>query len=149
MNIKQIPKKKIIYMRRTGAYGSENKSLMEHFKKWLKDNNLLNSESVILAIPRDNPQTTNPKNCRYDVALVVNSFDDIEQLDINKDVLRAGKYAIFTTEHTEEAITKAMKNMFSEMNDKGCSFNAQQPIIERYAVKMVENNKCEICVPIL
>ncbi|MGX7148426.1 AraC family transcriptional regulator [Enterococcus ureasiticus] len=148
MNIKQIPETKIIYMRRTGVYGIENKNLMENFKKWLKDNNLFNSDSVILAIPRDNPQTTDPKNCRYDVALVVNSFNDIEQLDINNDVLESGKYAIFTVEHTEEAIIKAMGNMFSEIDSEGHSLNARQPIIERYAVKMVENNKCEICVPL-
>lgn len=149
MDIKQIPATKIIYMRRVGAYGIENQNLMENFKKWLKDNHLFNSDSVILAIPRDNPQTTLAQNCRYDVALLVNSFDDMEQLDINKDVLEGGKYAVFTVEHTEEAIIKTMQTMFSEINAKGYSFNTQKSIIERYAVKMIENNKCEICVPVL
>ena len=149
MNIKIIPETKIIYRRRIGAYGMENKNLMEDFKRWLKNNELLNNESIILAIPRDNPQTTNPENCRYDVALIVDSFDNIEQLDIKKSILESSKYAIFSVEHTEQGVTHAMQTMFSEIASKGYNIDTQHPMIERYALKMVENNRCEICVPIL
>ncbi|MBP2097886.1 AraC family transcriptional regulator [Enterococcus rivorum] len=149
MNIKIIPETKIIYRRRIGAYGMENKNLMEDFKRWLKNNELLNNESIILAIPRDNPQTTNPENCRYDVALIVDSLDTIQQLDIKKGVLKSSKYAIFSVIHTEQAIIQAMQNMLPEIESKGYSFDTQHPMIERYAVKMVENNLCEICIPIL
>lgn len=40
-------------------------------------------------------------------------------------------------------------NMFPKINRRGYSFNMQLPVIERYAVQMVEINKCEIYIPIL
>lgn len=149
MKITQIPKTKIIYRSRIGAYGIENKKFMENFKQWLKDNNLFTNDSVVLAIPRDNPQTTDQQKCRYDVALVVESFEEVGQLSINIGILESGKYAVFTVEHTEKAIAKAMQHLLTEIASKGYSFNTQLPIIERYAVKRIENNKCELCIPIL
>ncbi|MGO2939028.1 MAG: hypothetical protein ACTIDA_00460 [Pseudolactococcus laudensis] len=41
MKIEQISETKIIYQRRIGAYGIENKNLMTHFKAWLKMHQLL------------------------------------------------------------------------------------------------------------
>ncbi|MGM0123734.1 hypothetical protein IGI37_001108 [Enterococcus sp. AZ194] len=149
MNIKQISETNLIYKRRTGAYGVENKNLMEDFKKWLANKELLNDQSVILAITWDNPQTTKPEDCRYDVALVVEAFEETQQLMMNKAVLPSGKYAIFTIDHTENAIRETMQTMFSELASQGQSFDVQRPIIERYAVERIKVDQCEICVPLL
>ena len=152
MKIEQISETKIIYQRRTGAYGLENKSLMTHFKAWLKTHHLLTGDALVLALAWDNPERTAPQNCRYDVALTVNNFDVFEQLDassIKAGHLKAGRYAIFTIAHTEAAIQQTMQNMFADLAQAGYTFNPQQPIIERYAMKLLENDLCEICVPIL
>ena len=152
MKIEQISETKIIYQRRIGAYGIENKNLMTHFKAWLKTHQLLKDDAVVLALAWDNPVTTTPQNCRYDVALTVDNFDTFEQLDassIKAGHLKASRYAIFTIAHTVEAIQQTMQNMFADLAQAGYTFNPQQPIIERYAMKMLKNDLCEICVPIL
>ena len=64
-----LPSSKIIYMRRTGKYGSENYKLMDTFKKWIQENDLYNEDTVIYAIPMDNPEIVDPFQCRYDVCI--------------------------------------------------------------------------------
>ena len=65
----RIPSSDVIYMRRTGEYGIENYRLMDTFKKWIKENNLYGENTVIYAVPMDNPGTTEPAQCRYDVCI--------------------------------------------------------------------------------
>ena len=60
-----LPSSKIIYMRRTGKYGPENYKLMDTFKKWIQENNLYNEDTVIYAIPMDNPEIPVPLRCLY------------------------------------------------------------------------------------
>lgn len=36
----------VVYMRRTGEYGEENRKLMNDFKKWIKANNLYDADTV-------------------------------------------------------------------------------------------------------
>jgi DNA gyrase inhibitor GyrI len=148
MKIEQLPVTKIIYKRRTGAYGHENKGLMEHFKAWLKEQKLFNEAAIILAIPQDDPARCAPDACRYDVALVVDSFDKYENTDINKGTLAAGTYAVFTIDHTENAIAQAIQAIPQEISKYGYSFNLALPLIEYYQVGLVAQGKCKIYVPI-
>jgi DNA gyrase inhibitor GyrI len=147
LNIIDFPEQKIIYKRRTGSYGDANKQLMEEFKQWLMSRQLLNEEAVILAIPQDDPQQTVPRKCRYDVALVVDSFDNYPKS--MQAILPAGKYAVLTMAHTAEA----MKETFAKMNDvliqAGYFIDFKRPLIERYAVRLINQNKCQLCVPLL
>ncbi|GHU44061.1 hypothetical protein FACS1894193_11930 [Bacilli bacterium] len=63
--------------------------------------------------------------------------------------LKAGRYAVFTIAHTEAAIQACMQNLFADLAQAGYTFNPQQAIIERYAMAMLKDELCEICVPIL
>ena len=44
---------------------------------------------------------------------------------------------------------KAWSEIFREVSNKGYTIDFSRDIIERYAVKMIKNHKCEICVPII
>lgn len=44
----RIPSSKVIYMRRTGEYDVENYKLMDTFKKWIKENNLYDEDTVFM-----------------------------------------------------------------------------------------------------
>lgn len=148
MQIEEIPTTNIIYMRRTGAYGSENQHHMETFKEWLRANNLFNEKMTILGIARDDPKVIVPEKCRYDVGLVVNKFADFNNLRILKTTIQTGKYVIFTVEHTDEAAVQFWQNLFEMLNESGLFLDAGRPIIERYQYKLVMNHLCEFCVPI-
>lgn len=145
-NIEEMPKSRVIYMRKIGAYGEENYGLMQAFKKWAKDNGLFTEASVILGISHDDPNITPPESCRYDVCMIVGDDYEITDFNIKEAKLPGGKYAVFTIEHTPEEIKKAWEEVFFKLLQKP---DFSRPIIERYAKAMVNNNLCEICVPVL
>lgn len=147
MRIESIPKQKIVYMRSVGPYGMTNEITMSNLKQWAQKNNLLDDYSVILGIPRDNPSLTPSNECRYDACLIVT--EEINDQDILNGTLSTGRYATFLVEHTAEAIMEAWSTIFIELNQAGYLVNDQLPIIERYAIALVKNHQCEICIPII
>ena len=96
MKIKELPEVKLIFIRRTGAYGPENQQLMETFKAWLKENDLFNEATTILGIAQDNPETTVPENCRYDVGLVVSEFREFDDSRISTALLKPAMPGTFS-----------------------------------------------------
>ena len=148
MKIKELPEVKLIFIRRTGAYGPENQQLMETFKAWLKENDLFNEATTILGIAQDNPETTVPENCRYDVGLVVSEFREFDDSRISKTVIQAGKYALFTVDHTTQAVEQFWRNLPNVLNESNVILDVSRPIIERYQYKMIMTHLCEFCVPI-
>jgi DNA gyrase inhibitor GyrI len=148
MNIETIPSYSIVYIRQKGPYGEKNKQTMEKLKSLTGSNGLLDDESIILGIAQDDPATTKPQDCRYDACLVVTAHYRITDASLCHGIVPGGKYAVFIIDHTAEAIKKAWREIFSELSGYGYHIDATRPIIERYAVKVVNRHKCEICVPV-
>lgn len=149
INIEMIPSYKIAYIRRTGPYGSENMQIMEQLKGWAREKNLFNESSIILGIAQDNPKFTEPKDCRYDTCFVVSDEFSANNKYINFGKIIGGKYCIFKIRHTVYAMQKAWMEIFSELSKRNYEFDDRRPIIERYAIQMINKHFCEICVPIL
>jgi DNA gyrase inhibitor GyrI len=152
INIEMIPSYKIAYIRKTGPYGSENVQIMEQLKSWAREKNLFNESSIILGIAQDNPQFTEPNACRYDTCLVVsdefeidNNYDD-NCINIGKTI--GGKYCVFKISHTADDVQKAWMEIFPELSKRNYEFDDKRPILERYAIQMINKHYCEICVPI-
>ncbi|HEY5555587.1 MAG TPA: GyrI-like domain-containing protein [Acetobacterium sp.] len=101
-----------------------------------------------MGIPWDNPEMTKPEDCRYDACLIVAKDQLINHSDVKKGKTSEGEYAVFEIEHTAEAVEQAWRELFMEPSIHGYKMDDSKPIMERYANKMVENHKCEICVPI-
>lgn len=72
MTIEEFKDITIAYMQRTGEYGFQNKILMENFKTYLTQNNLLTHDNIILEIALHNPANTDTTKFRYDVGIIVN-----------------------------------------------------------------------------
>ncbi|AAK81416.1 DNA gyrase inhibitor GyrI [Clostridium acetobutylicum] len=148
-NIEMIPAYKIAYIRRTGAYGLDNVQIMEQLKSWAREENLFNESSIILGIAQDNPKVTEPKDCRYDACLVVSDEFKVNNNYINFGETFGGKYCVFKISHTADKVQKAWMEIFSELSKRNYKLDDRRPILERYAVQMINNHYCEICVPIL
>ena len=146
--IEEIPKSRIAYMRKIGPYGANNYALMETLKDWANANGLFTKSAVILGISQDNPETTPPENCRYDVCVVLSSDFEITDFAVNESEFPGGKYAVFTIPHTAQAVQKAWSEVFSQLAVQGYLLDVSRPILERYIPAMVENHLCEICLPI-
>lgn len=149
MNVEMMPEYEIAYLRRMGSYGVGNIQTMEKLKIWALNNGLLNDESIILGIPRDNPETTKPEDCRYDACLVVTKDQLINPDDVRISEICQGTYAVFEIDHTSESVEQAWVELFKELSIKGYQWDNSKPIMERYETKMVKNHRCEICVPLL
>ncbi|MVX66846.1 DNA gyrase inhibitor [Clostridium chromiireducens] len=149
ISIEMISSCKIAYIRRTGPYGPENAQIMEQLKSWAREENLFNKSSIILGIAKDNPKLTEPKDCRYDTCLVVSDEFKVDNKYINFGKIIGGKYCVFKISHTAEAMQKAWIEIFSELSKRDYEFDDRRPIIERYAIQMINKHFCEICVPIL
>lgn len=149
ISIEMIPSYKIAYIRRIGAYGSENVKIMEQLKDWAREENLFNESSIILGIAQDNPKVTEPKDCRYDTCLVVSDEFKVDNKHINLGEIIGGKYCVFKIIHTADAMQKAWMEIFSELSKRNYEFDDRRPILERYAIVMINKHFCEICVPIL
>lgn len=147
ITVEDIPMMKVLYMRRTGDYGIENKLLMEKFKAWLKEHNIFHEESVILGIALDDEQQVKPELCRYDVCLIVPMTYNIIHEDVMSRTIEGGKYAVLEIEHTEEAVKTALEVIF-QLLEQGFQLDFSRAIIERYAKKMIDRGLCEICVPV-
>jgi len=149
INIEMISSYKIAYIRKTGPYGSENVQIMEQLKSWAREKDLFNESSIILGIAQDNPKFTEPKDCRYDTGLVVLDEFKVDNKYINFGKTIGGKYCVFKISHTVDAMQKAWMEIFSELSKRNYEFDDTRPILERYAMQMINKHYCEICVPIL
>jgi len=149
INIEMISSYKIAYIRKTGPYGLDNMQIMEQLKSWAREKDLFNESSIILGIAQDNPKFTEPKDCRYDTCLVVSDEFKVDNKYINLGKTIGGKYCIFKINHTVDAVQKAWMEIFSELSKRKYEFDDRRPILERYAMQMINKHYCEICVPIL
>lgn len=146
--IEEMSKNRIAYMRRVGPYGVDNYALMKKFKEWAKANGLFTASAVILGISQDNPATTPPENCRYDVGIVITKQFATMDTDVNVAEMSGGRYAVFTIDHTAEAIRKAWGEIFVQLSAENKRPDASRPILERYIPAMIDKHLCEICVPV-
>lgn len=146
--IEEMPKSCIAYMRRVGPYGADNYALMKKFKEWAKANGLFTASAVILGISQDNPAITPPEQCRYDVGVVVSEQFTTTDTDVDVAELSGGRYAVFTIDHTAEAIRKAWGEIFVQLPAQGQQPDVSRPILERYIPAMIDKHLCEICIPV-
>ena len=135
---------KIAYIRRTGKYGADNKELMEKFKKYLKSNDLFNSDTTILGIALDNPSSTPDNEQRYDVGIIITGKE--KHCDLPIRCIDSGRYAIFGVAHTEKDVANFWKNI--EILTSSLSVDYTKPIIERYAWSKISLHLCEFCIPL-
>lgn len=144
-----IPAQPVLYMRRTGAYGSENRVLMERLKAWLSARGLLGPDAVIAAVPLDDPARTKAAQCRYDVCAVCAPGQAAPADPVRVRTLDGGRYVVFLLDHTAEAIQRGWAECFGELERLGFSPDSARPVMERYAKALVDRQLCELCVPVL
>lgn len=130
----------IAYMRRIGAYGPENRQLMEKLKAFLAQHDLL--KSTILGIPLDDPTITPAEKLRYDIGLIVPANATIPLPTRNID---DGTYAVFEVQHTQQGVSSFWQNI----GQLTLSIDNTKPIMERYSSQKIAEHLCEFCVPII
>lgn len=144
--VETLPNYRIAYVRKVGPYGSGNMEVWEKLKQWANDKQLLNSTTILLAVQHDNPETTLPKDCRFDACIVISKDYQIDD-SITESELSGGRYVVYEVKHTTEDIQYAYAAIFPSIQNNGYQI-ANKPIFERYIGDMNQNQYCEICVPV-
>ncbi|MFC0213640.1 GyrI-like domain-containing protein [Paenibacillus chartarius] len=146
MKVETLPNYRIAYVRQTGPYGPANAQAMEKVKEWAMERNLLDESAILLGIPQDNPETTLPENCRYDACIVISRDYPIDD-SICESEFHGGEYAVCIVKHTAEEMQRAWAELLSAVHHNEFRID-NKPIIEKYTGEMLNNDLCEICIPI-
>lgn len=133
----------IAYMRRNGSYGIENEKLMEDFKAYVKQQNLLQEDSVLFGIALDDPTNTPPHKQRYEVGILLKKN---QTCSLPKHALEDGNYAVIEVAHTQEGVMEFWQNLQTYIKDFDVA--VEKPILERYAMDLVKQHVCEFCIPL-
>ncbi|MBT2757640.1 GyrI-like domain-containing protein [Mesobacillus foraminis] len=100
----------------------------------------------MFGIPKDNPETTLPDNCRFDACIVIPNDPQVDD-SVFEGELSAGMYLIYEVKHTAEYIQKAYTDIFPSLKSNGYQMD-NKPIMEKYIGDIISNPYCEICVPV-
>ena len=149
MNVISFPRCSIAYLRRTGAYGAENRAVMDRLLALAGQAGLLGLETAILSIAWDDPACTLPAACRYDACLVLQKGQTLPGADVRYGSLPGGRYAVFTIPHTEQAVSEAWHTIGRLLLKTGCTADPGRPVMERYTSAGVQDGTCAFCIPIL
>lgn len=145
--VEKLPRYRFAYVRQVGPYGPGNIQAMERMKRWGAERNLLNHSAILLGIPWDNPETTPPKNCRYDACLVISQDEPLDDDTVHIGEISGGDYLVCAIKHTAQAMQQAWAELMPTLQAKGYQID-DRPILERYTGEMLLKEFCEICVPI-
>lgn len=147
MHIEIISETQVIYLRRTGPYGGDNRDLMERLKVWAAGNDLLET-GAILGIAWDDPAQTPPERCRYDVFLASDGHFPEPEAEMSLGLLPGGRYACFQGPHTPEGVQSLWQESFAALPELGFCPDPACPVIERYRPKLLAQGICELCIPV-
>ncbi len=147
VHVETIHPASFVHFRQTGPYGSaENRDLMEDFKRWAKDAGHLDAASAVIAIVQDDPTKVAPELCRYDIGVLRAHHAEVEAPAM-ESTFAGGRYAVFELNHTEDAVHQFWQDVAVRLGSAGLVPRAA-PMIERYALDMVNAHRCEILLPI-
>ena len=149
MNMITLPRCPIAYLRRTGAYGAENRAVMERLLTLASQAGLLGPESAILSIAWDDPARTLPAACRYDACLVSQEGQTLPGADVRYGSLPGGRYAVFPIPHTAQAVSEAWHAIYRLLREAGCTADPGRPVMERYTPAGEQDGICEFCIPVI
>ena len=147
MHIEMIPETQVIYLRRIGPYGGDNRDLMERLKVWATRNGLLEN-GIILGAAWDDPARTPPEQCRYDVCLTLEGRAVEPDSGIALERIPGGRYACFRGRHTPAGVQSLWQSSFAALAELGIAPVPTRPVLERYRPELLEQGLCEICIPI-
>jgi AraC family transcriptional regulator len=71
LEIRQLPKMRLAYMRHTGPYGPALGQLWERFGQWCAEHRLSEPRPRFYGLSLDDPACTPPEQCRYDACVQV------------------------------------------------------------------------------
>ncbi len=150
--IRNIQRKKVFYVRKTGPYGKAAEAAWGVLMPFAYGNRLMGKETEMIGIPRDNPGITEEDKLRYD-ACITFSGDARPTGEVAIQKIAGGKYAVFLHEGPHDTINESYQKAFAGWVLAGDVKLRDEPPFEVYLNRdprrtKPENLRTEIFVPI-
>jgi AraC family transcriptional regulator len=152
VEIRDIPRYRVAYMRHVGPYGEGGRitALWRSFERWIRTKDLRRPDTLTIGIGHDAPKIAPADKLRYDACLVV---DDgfVSDRFVNIANLPGGKYAVAAFEGTTVQISDAWEALWSVWLPASGYQPADRPCLElRQDFEVVPGGRlrCELCLPI-
>lgn len=138
----------VLYRRRTGPYGEGYGDLKKEVESWVREQQLPQEDVILIVDVLDNPFTTAPEHCRYDVCVEAPDIRRFQSVYGRIKTYEGGLYLIFEVENSEQAMKAAWMNGYYAVCELGYMMDPSRPIRERYTNALSRRNRCELCYPI-
>lgn len=151
LEAKTIPPCTLAYMRHTGPYGDIGiQHLWRDFVAWGKQRGLAGSR--VYGICMDDPMTTPPTECRYDVGVEVEP-DFQPECAVQLRPFEGGRKACAPFTGTARTIAQSWQYLFSKALPESGFTPCGDPPLEVYGPNFLIDEKtgtfaCWLCVPI-
>jgi AraC family transcriptional regulator len=151
VEIKEIPKTRVAFMRHTGPYMECGKT-WEKFGKWMQKNGMDPQNTVMYGLSYDNPETTPPEKLRYDCCAEVGD-DVVADGDVQIEFIGGKDYGIAIHKGPYDKMSEAFKALFTEWLPTSGREPEYGPCIEIYRPGAMDMSKpetlcTELCVPL-
>ncbi|ABQ27658.1 transcriptional regulator, AraC family [Geotalea uraniireducens Rf4] len=151
--MREFSKTKVLFVRRTGAYGEAATAAWEALMGFAYKNRLMTGETLMVGIGHDDPAITAEEKIRYD-ACVTFSGDVKPEGEVGIQTIAGGRYAVFLHKGAYTGLPEIYRNIFAGwLATSGCTLR-DQPCFEVYLNRdprrtKPENLRTEIWVPVV
>ena len=152
LEIRQLPRMRLAYMRQTGPYGPSLTQLWERFGRWCEANRLSEPRPKYYGISLDNPACTPPAQCRYDACVEVDDrYVPSGAALVTK--LPGGRYASMPFHGTAGDIKAAWTRLLRDWLPGSRLQLDSRPCVELYRVDARYDAatgafECQLCIPV-
>lgn len=108
---KSLPDLNLLFVRKHGNYTQSPWSAWEAMSGFINENHLDRSRMRYFGITHDDPRVTSEDKLRYDAAILVPKGSK-EKGEVGHQILKGGKYAIFTHHGSYDGIEEAFNRIF-------------------------------------
>lgn len=129
---KNLPDLNLLFVRRYGNYNQSPHEAWQAMMSFVNENNLDYSKMRYFGISHDNPQVTSEDKLRYDAAILT-SQGVKEKGEIGRQILKGGKYAVFTHHGSYDGLGEVFTKIFLKwLPDSGESFDETRLVFCEY-----------------
>jgi AraC family transcriptional regulator len=108
---KSLPDLSLLFVRRYGNYTQSPSAAWRAMNDFIDENRLDRSKIRYFGISHDDPQVATEEKLRYDAAILITE-ERKEKGEVGRQVLKGGKYAIFTHHGSYDSLEETFNRVF-------------------------------------
>lgn len=150
--IRNMPERKVLFVRKTGAYEKAAAEAWPALMKFAYSRRLMTKNTCGIGISHDDPDITPSEKIRYDACITIDG-DVKPEGDVGVQTLKGGRYAVFLHKGPYEKFKDTYREIFSKWLPESGEELRDAPCFEVYLNRdprrtKPENLRTEIYVPI-